>query len=88
MKTLAPLLAALVFSAVAFPDGGNEHHFRVPLASPLAIPTKPYRELIWGDLNIIHTTDTHGWLLGHNKSSPPESNYRCVLSRDPYSSEA
>lgn len=86
MKTLALLLAALVLSAVAFPDGGNEHHFRVPPASSLAIPAKPDRALVWGDVNILHTTDVHGWLLGHQKLSPPEPNYRCVLSGDSCSS--
>lgn len=77
MKTLVPLLAALVLSAAAYQDGGNEHHFRVPAVSgcPLAIQTRPDRELVWGDVNIIHTTDTHGWLLGHQKCSPPETNY-------------
>lgn len=25
----------------------------------------PIRNLTWGQLNIIHTTDTHGWLPGH-----------------------
>ncbi|KAF8733290.1 hypothetical protein AX14_003932 [Amanita brunnescens Koide BX004] len=35
----------------------------------------PSRPLQWGDVNIIHTTDTHGWLLGHQKSSFPEPNY-------------
>ena len=37
--------------------------------------TPPTRPLEWGDINILHTTDTHGWLLGHQKSSPPEPNY-------------
>ncbi|EGG11964.1 uncharacterized protein MELLADRAFT_32752 [Melampsora larici-populina 98AG31] len=36
---------------------------------------RPYRELQWGDLNIIHTTDTHGWLMGHLHSQEPEPNY-------------
>ncbi|KAL8280258.1 hypothetical protein RQP46_007372 [Phenoliferia psychrophenolica] len=27
----------------------------------------PYRELDWGEVNIISTTDTHGWLLGHQR---------------------
>ncbi|KAH9018779.1 Metallo-dependent phosphatase-like protein [Lactarius deliciosus] len=76
MKALAPLLVFLVLGAVACQDGGNEHRFRVPLASPLAVQAQPYRELVWGDVNIIHTTDTHGWLLGHQKSRPPESNYK------------
>ncbi|KAJ6532285.1 Metallo-dependent phosphatase-like protein [Mycena vulgaris] len=35
----------------------------------------PSRELQWGDINVIATTDTHGWLLGHTKESPPEPNY-------------
>ncbi|KAJ7506643.1 Metallo-dependent phosphatase-like protein [Mycena galericulata] len=35
----------------------------------------PSRPLVWGDINIISTTDTHGWLLGHEKQSAPEPNY-------------
>ncbi|KIK45387.1 hypothetical protein CY34DRAFT_801759 [Suillus luteus UH-Slu-Lm8-n1] len=35
----------------------------------------PYRPLVWGDLNVIHTTDTHGWLLGHQKLSWAEPYY-------------
>lgn len=37
--------------------------------------TPPYRPLVWGDFNVIHTTDTHGWLLGHQKESFPEPDY-------------
>lgn len=25
----------------------------------------PLRDLTWGQLNFLHTTDTHGWLAGH-----------------------
>jgi 2',3'-cyclic-nucleotide 2'-phosphodiesterase (5'-nucleotidase family) len=25
----------------------------------------PMRDLVWGKLNFLHTTDTHGWLGGH-----------------------
>lgn len=25
----------------------------------------PMRNLTWGQLNFLHTTDTHGWLGGH-----------------------
>lgn len=25
----------------------------------------PMRDLTWGQLNFLHTTDTHGWLSGH-----------------------
>ncbi|KAJ7181640.1 Metallo-dependent phosphatase-like protein [Mycena crocata] len=38
-------------------------------------PPPPSRPLQWGDINIIATTDTHGWLLGHQKESFPEPNY-------------
>lgn len=36
-------------------------------AQPGAVaPVKaPMRNLTWGQLNFIHTTDTHGWLGGH-----------------------
>ncbi|GAA6010992.1 hypothetical protein JCM11491_005900 [Sporobolomyces phaffii] len=30
----------------------------------------PYRELPWGEVNVISTTDTHGWLLGHQRNEP------------------
>ncbi|KAH9018387.1 Metallo-dependent phosphatase-like protein [Lactarius pseudohatsudake] len=79
MKALAPLLVSLVLSAVARQDGVNEDRFQVPLASPLAVQAQPYRELVWGDVNIIHTTDIHGWLLGHQKCQPPEPNYKGTL---------
>ncbi|KAJ7167792.1 Metallo-dependent phosphatase-like protein [Mycena filopes] len=37
--------------------------------------SQPSRPLEWGDINIIATTDTHGWLLGHEHKSFPEPNY-------------
>ncbi|KAI1932182.1 hypothetical protein LOZ65_000768 [Ophidiomyces ophidiicola] len=33
-------------------------------SSPDPIPA-PLRNLTWGELNFLHTTDTHGWLAGH-----------------------
>lgn len=33
-------------------------------SAPEAIPA-PLRDLKWGQLNFLHTTDTHGWLAGH-----------------------
>jgi 2',3'-cyclic-nucleotide 2'-phosphodiesterase (5'-nucleotidase family) len=33
--------------------------------------TSPRGELEWGQINFLHTTDTHGWLEGHIK----EQNY-------------
>ncbi|KAG9087391.1 hypothetical protein FRC06_002568 [Ceratobasidium sp. 370] len=44
-----------------------------PGATPsTAWPTVP---LQWGDFNVLHTTDTHGWLMGHLHASQPEPNY-------------
>ena len=31
-------------------------------ASPVSAPL---RELPWGQINFLHTTDTHGWHAGH-----------------------
>ena len=72
--------AALAFSvgpagACSDSDHAHEHARRAEPQAPL---TRPSRPLVWGDVNIIHTTDSHGWLLGHQKPSFPEPNYRCV----------
>ncbi|CCO30447.1 putative protein PB2B2,06c [Rhizoctonia solani AG-1 IB] len=40
-----------------------------------ASPSWPSAPLEWGDINFLHTTDSHGWLLGHTKASLPEPNY-------------
>jgi 2',3'-cyclic-nucleotide 2'-phosphodiesterase (5'-nucleotidase family) len=50
-----PALLAASFAALA---GAIQ-----PGAAP-AVPA-PMRNLTWGQLNILHTTDTHGWLGGH-----------------------
>ncbi|GAA5820908.1 hypothetical protein JCM3770_004862 [Rhodotorula araucariae] len=31
---------------------------------------RPYRPLPWGEVNVLATTDTHGWLLGHQRNEP------------------
>ncbi|KAG8922642.1 hypothetical protein FRC00_007180, partial [Tulasnella sp. 408] len=46
----------------------------VSLSTPIPLIAPPSRPLEWGDVNFIHTTDTHGWLLGHQKVSEPEPN--------------
>ena len=68
---------ALCATAVACPgeEGHHHAHKREYPQVPLAPPTRP---LQWGDVNVIHTTDSHGWLLGHQKTSFPEPNYSCV----------
>lgn len=68
-------LLALATGALACPgeDGHDHVHKRELPQVPLTPPSRP---LEWGDVNIIHTTDSHGWLLGHQKLSAPEPNYR------------
>lgn len=36
-------------------------------AQPSALPAEEasLRDLPWGQLNFLHTTDTHGWHAGH-----------------------
>ncbi|KAI1139065.1 Metallo-dependent phosphatase-like protein [Hypoxylon sp. FL0543] len=54
-------------------DGRVEHVRHVRRMQPGAINATygPTRALEWGQLNFLHTTDTHGWLEGHLK----EGNY-------------
>ncbi|KAI0253692.1 Metallo-dependent phosphatase-like protein [Lactifluus subvellereus] len=69
------VLAALGFvSACACPDAGHTRQHARRAQPPVSLPL-PSRPLVWGDVNIIHTTDSHGWLLGHQKASFPEPNY-------------
>lgn len=35
------------------------------VATPPLIDDSEIRDLTWGQLNFLHTTDTHGWLPGH-----------------------
>ncbi|KAH9023270.1 Metallo-dependent phosphatase-like protein [Lactarius hengduanensis] len=70
---LGAALAFSIGSTGACPEGDHthEHARRAPPQAPLTGPSRP---LVWGDVNIIHTTDSHGWLLGHQKPSFPEPN--------------
>ena len=76
---LAPAFLSLIvlFSgALACPDEAGHHHEHIKREFPSTKLSPPTRPLVWGDVNIIHTTDSHGWLLGHQKTSFPEPNYR------------
>ncbi|KAG2141993.1 Metallo-dependent phosphatase-like protein [Suillus cothurnatus] len=55
-------------------DGHAQKHMEVH-EYPRVPLRPPHRPLTWGDLNVIHTTDTHGWLLGHQKLSWAEPYY-------------
>ncbi|KAL0948026.1 hypothetical protein HGRIS_010652 [Hohenbuehelia grisea] len=70
-------LLLTILSALAAVRGcdDNDAHNHGKRPTPLIPLTPPSRPLEWGDINIIHTTDSHGWLLGHQKESFPEPNY-------------
>ena len=72
------VLLTLFVAALACPgEEGHDHdHDHAKREFPQTKLPAPTRPLTWGDVNIIHTTDSHGWLLGHQKSSFPEPNYR------------
>lgn len=69
------VLAAATLAPAVRACGGDHSHTHAKRASSSASITAPTRPLVWGDLNVIHTTDTHGWLLGHQELSAPETNY-------------
>jgi 2',3'-cyclic-nucleotide 2'-phosphodiesterase (5'-nucleotidase family) len=58
------LAALTVVSLIAIAAAGHE---QTVLQQPHIEPPKgsQFRELIWGDMNFLHTTDTHGWYAGH-----------------------
>ncbi|KAJ7172261.1 Metallo-dependent phosphatase-like protein [Mycena filopes] len=76
------LLLALALAGAAAACGDDHIHARdghdhthTKREFPSAKLTPPSRPLQWGSVNVIHTTDSHGWLLGHQKTSFPEPNY-------------
>ncbi|PFH52209.1 hypothetical protein AMATHDRAFT_2451 [Amanita thiersii Skay4041] len=69
------VLLGLINVNFACDDHSHDHGHHARRATPSVQLAPPSRPLEWGDINIIHTTDTHGWLLGHQKASFPEPNY-------------
>jgi hypothetical protein len=82
MELLRAFQILLALTTVYSCPDGHDGHAHTPrgLSHPEYV-SPPTRPLEWGDINILHTTDSHGWLLGHQKISPPEPNYRCVVVR-------
>ncbi len=70
---LTAALAALACESCYGPPNHALHKRVVRRMQPEALNTtaKPRGPLAWGQLNFLHTTDTHGWLEGHLK----EENY-------------
>ncbi|KAK7472228.1 hypothetical protein VKT23_000349 [Stygiomarasmius scandens] len=75
---LSPFLPLLALTSSIYACGGDHSHGHLHRRSSSGL-TRPTRPLQWGELNFIHTTDTHGWLLGHQKTSFPEPNYSGTL---------
>ncbi|KAI0453376.1 ser/Thr protein phosphatase family [Xylaria acuta] len=50
--------AAAVAASLAIVANGAQPEAPAPVAAPM-------RELEWGQINFLHTTDVHGWLGGH-----------------------
>lgn len=74
VSTAVQILSALyAVNACSDDHTVHDHARRATVATSVTPPSRP---LEWGDINIIHTTDSHGWLLGHQKTSSPEPNYR------------
>lgn len=55
---IAPSTAALGAALIAGVARAAQPGAVKPVAAPM-------RDLKWGQLNFLHTTDTHGWLGGH-----------------------
>ncbi|RDB25284.1 Uncharacterized protein PB2B2.06c [Hypsizygus marmoreus] len=72
---LLALLSAVSAISLNRGGGGTDRHDHTPRAAASQTITPPSSPLEWGDINIIHTTDAHGWLLGHQKAAFPEPNY-------------
>ncbi|KAF9372080.1 hypothetical protein CPB97_001475 [Podila verticillata] len=70
LLTLLPLLAVAAAHV--------EHTEHLERRAQPGVPTpKPVdlRPLEWGDVNVISTTDTHGWLSGHVKEAPYSADF-------------
>jgi len=69
-------VAISLFSTICVKAYGDDHtrahlHRSLPSSAPIIPPARP---LEWGNINILHTTDTYGWRLRHQKASLPEPN--------------
>lgn len=80
VSLLCALVAQLLFAKHAAACPGMDHdHGLAPRSYRYATQPSPgtrfLRPLTWGEVNIVHTTDIHGWYQGHLHSAYPEPNY-------------
>lgn len=52
----------------------------VVIAHPIHDPAPSIRDLTWGDINFLHTTDTHGWYSGHLNQKTYNGNWGDFIS--------
>jgi 2',3'-cyclic-nucleotide 2'-phosphodiesterase (5'-nucleotidase family) len=50
--------AVVIAASLAIVANGAQQGTPAPVAAPM-------RDLEWGQVNFLHTTDIHGWLGGH-----------------------
>lgn len=65
--SLATLGLATACDSCYGPSNAMAHQRLAPRMQPDALnaTSGPRGPLAWGQLNFLHTTDTHGWLEGH-----------------------
>ncbi|QRW23949.1 hypothetical protein RhiXN_10273 [Rhizoctonia solani] len=66
----AVLVGILVGLATASPVSLHQD----PWDPTIKLPS-PTQQLVWGDVNVLHTTDIHGWISGHSKDVYPEKSW-------------
>ncbi|GAA5903580.1 hypothetical protein JCM8208_003630 [Rhodotorula glutinis] len=72
LATSSPLLALAAAVQLPFHPPSTLADSSRALQQPDSTPPVdyPYRQLPWGEVNVLATTDTHGWLLGHQRNEP------------------
>ncbi|GAA5938144.1 hypothetical protein JCM3775_005356 [Rhodotorula graminis] len=72
LATSSPLVALAAALQLPFAPPSSLADSSRALQQPDSTPPVdyPYRQLPWGEVNVLATTDTHGWLLGHQRNEP------------------
>lgn len=64
LTVLMMMMVVCTLSLLSLLTSITQHAFAAQPSAPKPIPAQ-LRDLEWGQLNFLHTTDTHGWLAGH-----------------------
>ena len=68
---LAMIRSSILGAALALVAHAAQPGAVQPVAAPM-------RDLTWGQLNFLHTTDTHGWLGGHLLECVATRRFECL----------